>query len=438
MPVMPFRARSDYDRLGGNHAAMARMAEEDNFTLVIPREPTVANSGNAAPNSAQPNVSYTVPILEEQLSREASVGSQVEVPASNDMTNRLLRTQPLPHVPHKSDAGHVDDLIVFEDPTAQDIIVPINQELAKPVLEELPINEQTQLANAMERSENDRKTVNPRRTPSPTKRSVTEPVTMTRIDATKVQRLLSSEVDRIRQGTLDAHGFRQLQEVIRQANQESGTKLADVMLELIRSLEQRRESGDGHVSKASTVQSQTLSTIRIIATSKAGGAAVKDALSRALCAMITVKAQSDGSAMAMELDRTVDAMIKRVNNSSDCMDSVCDFCERDPLIVNMTATGHTRATTMALRVLSRLLTSAGDSVTSAQQSRLGRLAVRCLDDVDAEVRRADTEMCVELRESFGGEDEGAFWATLEGAREAQMNLIAYYIAKRRKTTSAGV
>jgi len=405
------------------------MAEEDNFTLVIPQKSAVL--GVAPPLTARANTPFSAPIIEKQSPQRANLDLDSH---KFDVTKSKAGGQQtaIPEIAPYDNAG-VEDLIVFEDPTAADIVVPMNQKEKHTVLEELPLNEQNQLFDVKDSNEGARKTTAGRRTPSPTKKSTAEQVNGHKLDASKVQKLLSSGVDKVQKGTLDAHGFRKLQDVIRQADQESAAQLVDLMVGLVDSLEHRRASGDGHVSKASTLQSQILSTIRLIVASKAGTNVLQVTLARALCAMISIKAQSDGSSMTMELDKTVDDIITRAPNTIDCIDSIASFTEQTAANSNPGTLGNNRMTTMALRVLSKILASTIGTISPAQQARLGRLAVKCLNDLDVEVRRADTEFCVELRDTFGLENEDGFWRVLSGARETQMNLIAYYIAKRRKS-----
>jgi CLIP-associating protein 1/2 len=55
-----------------------------------------------------------------------------------------------------------------------------------------------------------------------------------------------------------------------------------------------------------------------------------------------------------------------------------------------------------------------------------------LQDEDPEVRRADLEFCLELHEKLGGENGEGFWKAVAGARESNLNLITYYLARRGK------
>jgi len=434
MPAVPAKGRSEIDRPSAPSWQMSSMAEEDNFTLVIPQKSTVL--GSIPSLTARANASFSTPIIEERSPHKVNLdlnNPEFDVAKSKSEGQQTVT----PNVP-SNDSAAIEDMIVFEDPTAANIVVLMNQKEKNTVLEELPVNGQNQPFDTRDSNEGPRKTAVGWRTPSPTKRSTVEPANGNKLDATKVPKLLSSGVDKLQKGTLDAHGFRRLQEVIREADKPSAPQLVEVMVGLVDGLEHRRASGDGHVSKASTLQSQILSTMRLIVASRVGTAVLEATLSRALCAMIIVKAQSDGSSMTMELDKTVDEIILRSTNTIHCIDSITDFTEQNAVRGIPGMSGNNRTTTMALRVLTKILASTNERISSVQQARLGHLAVKCLDDLDVEVRRADTEFCVELRNKFGPEDEDGFWRVLSGARETQMNLIAYYIAKRRKSMSVEV
>lgn len=92
---------------------------------------------------------------------------------------------------------------------------------------------------------------------------------------------------------------------------------------------------------------------------------------------------------------------------------------------------------MALTTLASLVYISGAknlTLSPEQTARLGRLAVRCMDDQDADVRKADIEFCVALHEringSDGAKDDGGFWKVVAGAREQHLNLLTYYLAKK--------
>jgi CLIP-associating protein 1/2 len=91
---------------------------------------------------------------------------------------------------------------------------------------------------------------------------------------------------------------------------------------------------------------------------------------------------------------------------------------------------------MALTTLASLCQISGAKniiFTAEQTARLGKLAVRCMDDPDADVRKADIEFCVALHERICGEEDGdGFWRAVAGAREQHLNLLTYYLAKRGK------
>jgi CLIP-associating protein 1/2 len=93
--------------------------------------------------------------------------------------------------------------------------------------------------------------------------------------------------------------------------------------------------------------------------------------------------------------------------------------------------------TMSLRTLASLVEISGSrnfTLSREQTHRLGQLAVRCMEDQDPDVRKANIELCVALHERIvgpGGETK-AFWEAVAGAGEQQLNLLTYYLAKKQK------
>jgi CLIP-associating protein 1/2 len=91
---------------------------------------------------------------------------------------------------------------------------------------------------------------------------------------------------------------------------------------------------------------------------------------------------------------------------------------------------------MALSTLSSLIQISGAknvTLSPEQTARLGRLAVKCLDDTDADVRKADVEVCISLHERIGaGSEKEGFWKAVAGARDEHLNLLTYYLAKRSR------
>ncbi|KAH0612578.1 uncharacterized protein H6S33_008958 [Morchella sextelata] len=89
----------------------------------------------------------------------------------------------------------------------------------------------------------------------------------------------------------------------------------------------------------------------------------------------------------------------------------------------------TQSWCMALTCLAALVRSSKASTLDPQMPRLGVLAVKSLDDEDAEVRRSCVSMCIEMHSKLGN-DERLFDEIFKGLKSGHQNLLTYYFAKR--------
>jgi CLIP-associating protein 1/2 len=160
---------------------------------------------------------------------------------------------------------------------------------------------------------------------------------------------------------------------------------------------------------------------------------------RALCAVLRARARFDDvSHLAAEAERACDDMARAAPNAGACLDAVLELVEG--LAPAEAAAGSTtpspRTVKAALATLASLLDASAARgaapASPAQARRLGAVAVRLLQDADAEVRRADLEFCLALHERLGGAEDGheEFWRAVDGAKESGRNLITYYLARR--------
>jgi CLIP-associating protein 1/2 len=84
---------------------------------------------------------------------------------------------------------------------------------------------------------------------------------------------------------------------------------------------------------------------------------------------------------------------------------------------------------MSLTCLAALVRASKIASLEPQFARLGQLAVKSLDDEDAEVRRACVSMCIEMHSKLRN-DERLFDQILKGMKSGHQNLLTYYFAKR--------
>ena len=367
-----------------------------------------------------------------------------------------------------------EDPFVNDEPTAADA-----EEPTKPVLEELPINERTNerpstpsIANPTltQSTRSNEQNIElsipqtPSRTPHTRHNLIKTPsaansdtAASARPDAETLRsrRLLASGIERIRARTLDAHGFRRVQDLVKNGGDiwgEESARYGELLLALLAYLE----------SPSDSLRSQNLK-IQVLATARAMLSVYKREAApyygRALCSVLAARRWfEDMSHVAAEMEKACDEIVKAAPATEDCLVSVLEMIEgigqpQSPSSSTSSigaspgggdvpsphlgapreeesGAATARTVTLALRALEGLLAEAqtkGVHVPPGQTQRLGQLAVRFLHDTDADVRRADLEFCLALHERFGGEE---FWKAVVGVKEMHLNLITYYLARR--------
>jgi CLIP-associating protein 1/2 len=373
-----------------------------------------------------------------------------------------------------------DPVQIYEDPFINDEEVGADiEEPAKPVLEELPINERTnerpstpsiinpvltQSTRSNEQNVELPAPQTPTRTPH-TRNNLIKPQSAANSDTSannsrpdaetlRSRRLLASGIERIRARTLDAHGFRRVQDLVKNGGDiwgEESARYGELLLALLAYLESSSDS-----LRSQNLKIQVLATVRAMLSLYRREAAPY--YGRALCSVLAARRWfEDMSHVAAEMEKACDEIVRTAPATEDCLVSVLEMVEgigqpqspsSSTSSIGASPGGHVpsqslgppkeeesgvanaRTVTLALRALEGLLAEAqkkGVDVSPGQTQRLGQLAVRFLHDTDADVRRADLEFCLALHERFGGE---GFWKAVVGVKEMHLNLITYYLARR--------
>lgn len=381
---------------------------------------------------------------------------------------------------------------VYEDPFVGDEEPARSDEAEKPVLEELPLNGK---ANERDFSEEPSAAFEPRQstrsneqnTPRHHKTTSTGSViingdtseSMMQQDHTETlrsRRLLASGIERIRAKTLDAHGFRRVQNLVKSNqdiwgddSQRFGELLSALLSYLEASNDSLRASGEASstssATKAQNLKTQALTTLRaMLAVHRKESAPY---YSRALCSVLMMRKWFEESMhISSDIERTAEDIIK-FGQPNDSINAVLDLVEglsgaipgspssstsstSDPStspVLSGTQPdlggSNSRTVVLSLSVLGSLLSVAQAKnipLSSSQTQRLGHAALKFLQDTDADVRKADVDFCLVmhrvLRDEQGGEGkEGeAFWKMMRGVgiRENNVNLITYYLAKKMR------
>lgn len=411
------RLSRESDRPVSHHSDLPTMAEEDdNFTLVMPQKGGALElAAPAMDEAAKPREQS--PLKMAKSPPKAPLGPR-EASAKKPAIDRPIT----PAAP-----------VVYEDPKTAQEEVSSPEETPK-VLEEVTNRQHTE----------SRKTEAPQASNSgaggsPMKRIAPRTGAETpqeRAEVMKHRRLLSSGVERLRARTLDAHGFRRLQDLVKSVagGSESEAYHRGLLVALAEYVEATPESLKVPASKAASLKGQALVTLRGLIGMRREEREVQEQCARVMQALLRARRMTDKtSGLNAELDRTGQEAVRSCGESTlACINAVAEAG------LNQTSGEEAEQGGMviaALTMLGQLLGVAQkreQAVDGARLKLLGQLAVRYLDHTSADVRRADTEFCLALHNSLAAESKSELWSLLEGAQEAQLNLIAYYLARKDK------
>ncbi|EOD43616.1 putative heat repeat containing protein [Neofusicoccum parvum UCRNP2] len=348
-----------------------------------------------------------------------------------------------------NDAISTEEVKVYEDPFAGEAQRPSDDE--KPVLEELPVNEQNRdrrMSSETLDGERPGSSEGQKSNGANGAANGGEEVVQDRAEVLRTRRLLSSGIERIRAKTLDAHGFRRLQDVVKGDLDiwgEQDQRFGELLMALLEYLETPVDATKTPNIKAQNLKTQVLGTIRamlVLHRKKSG-----PYYARALCSVLASRAQWDtASHITTDIEKTADEIVK-YGQTADLISGILDFLDSSNAPNSpasavssdqsrpASASPSPRTVTLSLQTLSTLLqisAAKNVNVTDAQAQQLGRLAVKFLGSLDPDVRRADMDFCVQLHERLGGEQDGGFWKAVAGADKGHLNLITYYLARRNK------
>ncbi|KAL5117839.1 suppressor of tub2 mutation [Pleosporales sp. CAS-2024a] len=459
--TIPFRQRNGLDKSAVFDNDTVLSGDEDNFTMVIPNlvRPMAQQAHHTPPKSTQSPSHLAAPSPRASMLRSPKSMGDI-----NGFGFRSSTRSPRMHSPDRPSTRGTDvreQVQVFEDPFVGDEPAVVEQEGEKPVLGELPINEKnierkpsneslssdTVMGNASEERPRGHQ-----KTTSTGSVLYTESNDTNNAEVLKNRQLLASGIKKIESRTVEPHMFRRMQDMIR-SNQEiwgvNDENFGRLLVACLDFLQVPAEELKTTSIKAANLKVQALATIRAMLSLYRRETAKY--FSRVLCTVIQTKAQYENTShIAIDLETTADEIV-RYGQTSDCLNAVLNLVEDLPSsiptsspstkssVTSLPGAGQTRSATMALGTLASLIQISGaKNVTLSvdQTSRLGKLAVRCMDDQDADVRKANIDFCIALHERIaapaGEQENDGFWRAVAGAREQHLNLLTYYLAKRNK------
>jgi CLIP-associating protein 1/2 len=241
--------------------------------------------------------------------------------------------------------------------------------------------------------------------------------------------------------------FRRLQDMVKSNQDIWGTndeKFGELLLASLEYLEAPPETLKAPLAKTANLKVQALATVRAMLSLYRKETA--QYFSRVLYTVLQTKSQYENTShIATDLEATADELVK-YGQTFDCLNAVLSLLDNSSASTPASSpsskgstesvpTASNRTVTMALTTLASLIQISGVknvSLSADQTSHLGKLAVRCLDDIDADVRKAAVEVGISLHRRIGAE---AFWKIVAGAgaREQHLNLWTFYLAKRGYT-----
>ena len=327
-------------------------------------------------------------IVEPEAVIEREVGTQPDVVMQHE---ELLPGTPQP-------------LKVYEDPFTADDTTP-KPMFTGPVLEDKPVNEDAAGLQRLD-TENGAAPEAPL-SPEKTKQSA---------------RLLDSGISKVKAKTLDVHGFRKLQGIIRDSKAVFTDDKFDALLSgLFEFLESPLDQMPPE--KVPDVKAQILATIKLLL--KRMRDSFQPHVSRGLEALVRTRASYDG--------RT--HIVSGLELLADELVTLGDASELTLVLSRMMGTLEMdvpgcRSLSMGLHILKHLVDSRASFMpTDTELATLSALASRCLESLESGVRMDAVQLCVALHARVG---DARFWENIKGVRDDPKSVITYYIVKRQR------
>ncbi|UKZ85183.1 uncharacterized protein TrAFT101_001051 [Trichoderma asperellum] len=354
-----------------------------------------------SPTRATDDLTLVVPTLSSMQSASARLESPPQP--------LFARASPTPVLPAEIPLSPRTELPtrtlrVYEDPFTDDEPTPRQSLPSAPVLEERTINEDA--ANIQ------RSTLPP----------LSDEVEFQEKNGQNA-RLLDSGINKIRAKTLEVHGFRKLQSLIR----DSKTVFTDQRFEaLLVGLFQYLEDplADLPAGKSQDVKAQILTTIKLLLKKERRN--FQPHVSRGLESLLQTRGCYDTRAHVVSgLELLADELV----TLSDGSETVVVLTKRLQSCSDATTEGC-RTLSMGLHVLKEMLAKRPEYIpTHKELLQLTNLAGRCLESADSGVRMDAVKFCVALHTRVR---EAAFWEAMAGIKDDPKSLITYYIVKKQR------
>lgn len=384
----------------------------EDFVMVMPNagrsrqsEPPASPTPKKTPRDTTKTTARSTPVTVAKATPVVS-NPAVPPPAFTDLPPPVA--EPVLSTPSKG------PLKVFEDPCTpgtEEEPKPASPLVSgqRPVLEDKPINEDAALPARISKDMGEL-TLSPGPEVSPEK---------TRQNS----RLLESGITRVKAQTLDVHGFRKLQSVIRDSKTVFSHEAFDALLV---GLFEYLESPLANLAteKIQDVKAQILATVKLML--KKTPDSFQPHVSRGLEALLATRA-------------CYDARTHIVSGLELLADELVVLGDADEIVVTMTKkltsmdatdTSGSRSLSMGLHILRQVIeTKTTFQPTDTEIESLAALSGKCLESKESGVRMDAVQLCVALHARVG---EAVFWSCMRNVKDDPKSLITYYVVKRQR------
>lgn len=383
----------------------------------VPR-PDTSQSNHSHPLHPSPSKEHTdskIPLSPRTSPKANVVNKHAHIPSpakdDEDLTMVMPNATSLPaqevDQPNPPVLNPAKSLTVYEDPfsAADDQTTP-RPTFSAPVLEEVPVNEDAAKLG-MPNSATDGALKDTSLSPEKRKQN---------------SKLLDSGITRINSKSLDVHGFRKLQGLIRE-NKVTWTddRFDALLLGLFDYLEAPLASLAPE--KAQDVKAQILATINVML--KKDREAFRSHVPKGMRSLLATRSSYDSRVHIVSGLDILASELVTLGSPEGTANTIITVLQNQEMSVE-----GCRMLSMGLRVLTELLDTATSwAHTDIEISNLANLAVRCLESTDSRVRMDATHLCVALHMCIG---ENNFWNQVMGIKDDPKNLVTYYIVKRQK------
>jgi CLIP-associating protein 1/2 len=324
-------------------------------------------------------------------------------------------------VPQTIESSDEDEIVtplksmkVYEDPfsSTDDQTTP-RPAITAPVLEEVAVNE-----DASNLVRNGMSSMNGAET------AKTAPISPERMKQNS--RLLDSGITKIKAKSLDVHGFRKLQGMIKDNKAAWSDDRFDVLLlGLFEYLEAPLTSLSPE--KIQDVKAQILATIKLMY--KKDRDAFRPHVPKGLESLLITRSCYDARAHTVSGLELLANELVTLADPKQITDKITSQLQNE----QMTLEGG-RTLSMGLHVLKELVDAKKEFVPNEDEVKeMCKLAARCLESSESGVRMDAVQLCVSVHSRVG---DARFWDALGGVKDDPKNLITYYIVKKQRELAA--